>query len=76
MPVGFGAGLDSTNALNEYMEINTKMDYHIKTTKAVLIANKETGKYLSKQSHSPRSLQREQEHIAAVHEVPAFWLQT
>lgn len=27
IPVHFGAGLDSTNALSAYMEINTKMDY-------------------------------------------------
>lgn len=44
--------------------------------KAGLAANKETGKDLNKKSPSPRSLQREQEHIAAVYEVPAFWLQT
>lgn len=28
VPVDFGAGLASTNALNAYMEINTKIDYH------------------------------------------------
>lgn len=41
------------------------------TLKAGLIAKK-LEKTVNKQSHSPRSLQREQEAIAAVHEVPAF----
>lgn len=40
------------------------------TLKAVFIAKK-LEKSVSKQSHSPRSLQREKD-IAAVHEVPAF----
>lgn len=41
------------------------------TLKAVSIAKK-LEKTVSKQSHFPRSFQKDQEHIAAVHEVPAL----